>query len=248
MYRKERTEKIMQILRENGYVNVKYLCTELGYSKATINRDLNYLENLELITRSYGGVELVERQSIPLAFRYHKMKNEKKRICKAAAALVNDGDTIFIDASSTTEYMAPYLARKKAVTVITNNISIVSYLSEFTNIRTICLGGVIAEPPAMLCGDLCIKNTMEYKADKMFFATESINEEGEIGGSGVYSLHLSVMAKNSSQVIYMADHEKINLRSASVVMTLDDVDIVVTDYSFDEKIKARFKNVEFIEV
>ena len=248
MYQKERIDRIEQILRENGYVNVKYLCDRLGYSKATVNRDLNVMQKMKKISRTYGGVELVEKTIVPLAFRYHKMKREKKKMCKAAAELVKDGDTIFIDASSTTEYMAPYLTDKEGITVITNNISVVSYLSEFTNIRTICLGGEIYEPPSMLCGDLCVKNTMEYKADKMFFAAESLNENGEIGGSGRYNLHLNTMAKNSEEVIYLCDHEKINLPSQTVVMDVDSVDTIITDYRFDEQFKSEHKNVSFVEV
>ena len=80
MYQKERIDLILKILRENGYVNVKYLCDTIGYSKATINRDLNFMAKQKLIIRSYGGVELIEKQNIPLIFRYHKMKKEKKHI------------------------------------------------------------------------------------------------------------------------------------------------------------------------
>ena len=78
VYQKERIDTILGILRENGYVNVKYLCDKIGYSKATINRDLNLMAKQKLIIRIYGGVELVEKQDIPLVFRYHKMKKVKK--------------------------------------------------------------------------------------------------------------------------------------------------------------------------
>ena len=248
MYQKERVDKILKILRENGYVNVKYLCDEIGYSKATINRDLNYMEKRKLVVRSYGGVELVEKQDIPLVFRYHKMKAEKKRICKAAAELVKDGDVIFIDPSSTTEYITPYLVDKNNIVVITSNIAIVAYLSDFSNIKTVCLGGEIFEPPSMLGGDLCVKNAMEYKADKFFFSTHGINDNGEIGGSGIYNLLTNVMARNSKEVIYLVDHEKVNLASKSVVMTVDSVDIIVTDYKFGENFKEKYNNTKFIEV
>ena len=248
MYQKERVDKILKILRENGYVNVKYLCNEIGYSKATINRDLNYMEKRKLVVRSYGGVELVEKHDIPLVFRYHKMKAEKKRICKAAAELVKDGDVIFIDPSSTTEYITPYLVNKNNLVVITSNIAIVTYLSDFSNIKTICLGGEIFEPPSMLGGDLCVKNAMEYKADKFFFSTHSINDNGEIGGSGVYNLLTNVMARNSKEVIYLVDHEKVNLTSKSVVMTVDNVDIVITDYIFNQEFKQKYSGTKFIEV
>ncbi len=239
---------ILNILRGNGYVDVRYLCDKIGYSKATINRDLNLMAKQKLIVRSYGGVELIEKQDIPLIFRYHKMKKEKKRICKAAAELVKDGDVIFIDPSSTTEYMAPYLVDKKNITVITSNIAIVAYLSDLPEIKTICLGGEIFEPPSMLGGDLCVKNALEYKADKFFFSTHSINDNGELGGGGRYNLITTVMAHNSKEVIYLVDHEKVNLPSKSVVMTADSVDIIIADYIFDEKFKEKYNRTKFIEV
>lgn len=248
MYKKERVETIMNILRANGYVTVKYLCGELGYSKATVNRDLNYMEKQKMVVRSYGGVEITKKKEIPLEFRYHKMKREKKGLCKAAAELVQDGDVIFVDSSSTTEFIAPYLVKKNNLTVITSNIAIVSYLSGFSNIRVICLGGEVTEPPSMLGGDLCVKNAMIYKADKFFFATHSINENGEIGGEGYYNLLLNVMAQNSKTVIYLTDSTKINLLSPSVVMTADSVDVIISDYIFDDTFKAKYAKTEFIEV
>lgn len=249
MYQKERVDEILKILRENNYVNVKYLCSKIGYSKATINRDLNYMEKQNLIVRSYGGVELVNnKEYVPLKFRYHKMKNEKKRICKAAAELVKDGETIFIDSSSTTEYMAPYLVEKKDITVITSNISIVTYLSEHPNIRTICMGGEVIESPSFLGGDLCVKNIMDYKADKLFFASIGICNNGEITGIGLYTLPIKAMMQNSKKTIYMADHEKVNIHSKNVITRVDEVDIIVTDHKFTDEFKSKYSHVEFIEV
>lgn len=248
MYQKERVDKILNILREKGYVSVKYLCDEIGYSKATLNRDLNFMEKQKMIKRSYGGVEIVENKGVVLQFRYHKMKNEKKKLCRAAAALIDDGDVIFIDGSSTTEFMIEYLAGKKNLTVITNNTAIISFLSEFESIKTICLGGEIIEAPTMLGGELCVKNAMSYKADKLFFASNSINEKGEIGGSGAYGLLINIMAENSDKVIYLADHSKINLSFKRVIMTADEVDTIITDFEFSDEFKEKYKNTEFITI
>lgn len=250
MYRKERVDRILSILKENGYVNVKYLCSEIGYSKATINRDLNYMEQQKLIHRSYGGVEIIENKWVPLEFRYHKMKKEKLNLCKAAANMVKDGDVIFISSSSTTQFMCHYLVNKKDITVITNNISIVTYLSDYPNIKTICLGGEIIESPSMLGGDLCIRSALTYKADKMFFATHCINaDNGEIGDViSKYNLIMNVMAQNSKEVIYMVDHTKINLPYNTVAMNVEDVDVILSDYVFSKEFKEKFKKVIFVEI
>ena len=84
---------------------VKYLTETLHYSTATINRDLNTMEKQNLVKRSYGGAELAEQKVIPLFFRYSKMRPVKNKIAKKAADFVKDGDTIFIDCSTTAQYM-----------------------------------------------------------------------------------------------------------------------------------------------
>lgn len=248
MYQKERIDLILKILQESGYVNVKYLCDKIGYSKATINRDLNYMEKQKMIVRSYGAVEIVENKDVQLEFRYHKMKREKVKLCKTAAELIKDGETIYIDSSSTTEFMAQYLVEKNNLTVITSNMAIVSYLSKFTNIKVVCLGGEVIEAPSMLGGDLCAKNAMSYKADKFFFATHSINEKGEICGGGRYNLLLNIMAQNSDEVIYMVDRTKINIPDKTVVMMADSVDIIISDYVFSKKFKEKYNHTKFIEI
>ena len=249
MCKKERVDRILRILEKNGYVSAKYLCEELGYSKATVNRDLNFLEKQNLVVRSYGGVELVEKKGVPLNFRYHKMKNEKKNLCKAASELVNDGDVIFIDGASTTEHIAHYLTARHNLTVITNNVAVAAYLADFSNIRTICLGGEIVETPSMLAGNLCVKNAMEFKADKFFFASHGINDDGEIGNMGfVYNLLLNVMAKNSKQVIYLVDHSKMNLDFKIVIMKADEVDVIISDFDFSEGFREKFGKIEYIKI
>jgi DeoR/GlpR family transcriptional regulator of sugar metabolism len=110
------------------------------------------------------------------------MKKEKHKIGKIASDAVCDGDTIFIDASTTAEYMAEYLTEKKDLTVITNNLAIVTRLSEY-NIKVICLGGKVLEPPYMLCGIETVENAMKYKADKAFFSTWAISKEGKIASN-----------------------------------------------------------------
>ena len=204
MYQKERIDNIFTILKANGYVTAKYLTEKLGYSTATINRDLNVMEKQNLIKRSYGGVELIKKKSISLPFRYHKMKSEKLKIAHAAANLVCDGDIIFIDATTTTEYMAKFLTEKKNITVITNNINIVTYLSQLgTNV--ICLGGNIVEAPYLLSGDITLINASRYKADKAFFSTGSISKDGMIGSSKNYDLLHRCMVNNSKQSFYLVD-------------------------------------------
>lgn len=246
MFQKERLDAIMDILKRNGYVPVKYLTEELHYSNATINRDLNVLEKQELIKRSYGGVELAEPKGVPVSFRYHKMKSAKNKIGQKAAEYVKDGDTIFVDASTTSEYMGRHLIEKKDLTVITNNMALVIFLCEF-NVHVICLGGEVTEKPHMLGGMDAVENVRRYHADKMFFSTGAFTEDGRIGSGPLYhSLHHAMM-ENAEQCFYLADHEKLNLPYKRV-FDCSELDYVVTDYHFTAAVKEKYPKVTFVEV
>lgn len=244
MSSKARQGEILDILRTQGYVTVKYLIDELHYSSATINRDLNELQNQQLIVRSYGGVELARSTYIPIFFRTHKMQSEKKLIGKKAAELVEDGDTIFIDGSTTAQCMEQYLTSKNDLTVITNNIALAVNLSK-NGIKVICLGGEIAEAPCMLYGYETVTNACRYRVDKMFFATDAVSPEGAIA-SGLYDLLFKAVAQNAKEVVYLVDHKKVDKRFDTVFCDFSFTNCVISDYEFSDEVKRRFENTKFI--
>ena len=166
------------ILESKGYVSVKFLSETLHYSSATINRDLNDLQKRGLVTRSYGGAELVSSPYIPIMFRVQKMSPEKRHIGKVAASFVKDGDTIFIDGSTTAQCMEQYLIERKGLTVITNNIMLALNLSKY-DVKVVCLGGPVVEAPCMLYGKETVENAQRYRVSKMFFSTRQTSEDDE---------------------------------------------------------------------
>lgn len=244
MSQKLRQDAIMDILQKQKYVSVKYLVDTLHYSNATISRDLNVLQNRNLIKRSYGGVELINKTKLPaLPFRYHFMKKEKRQICRIAAEQVCDGDTIFIDATTTTQFMAQYLIERKNLTVITNNLSLCAFLSEH-GINVICLGGRVIEAPSMLYSDETAEFASRYTANKMFFSSSSFSPDGRIKIHGFLPM-LYAMMKNSDKIYYLADHEKSQISAPKVVCDFDKVDVVISDFDFSEETKKAFPNTEF---
>ena len=245
MYQKERIDKIMSLLKQNGYLTVKEIAKELCYSNATINRDLNIMEKQNLIKRSYGGVEILGVDE-NLKVRYQKMKTPKMRIAKKAAEFIKDGDTIFIDGSTTCEFIGQYLTDKKDLTVITNNMALVSFLSEYS-INAVCLGGSVIEKPCMLMGDDTVLNARRYFADKMFFSTGGICMNGNILFGGKYALLHQTMIENSEKVFFLADHDKICKPPANI-KRFDELDYVIVDFKIDDKAKQKAPNTKFIEI
>ena len=247
MFQTERMDKIISILKANGFVTVKYLTKELHYSTATVNRDLNALEQMGEIVRSYGGVELKDQKALPLTFRYEFAKHEKKRLAKRAAELIEDGDTVFMDGSTTVQYMGEYILEKKDLTVLTNNLALSIFLSEY-GIRVIVLGGEIVETPYMLSGADSIETASRYKADKFFFSTAGVSSDGEMSYTGdeFFTLHRT-MLRNSKKSCFLTDKEKIDNPRAKIILgDFSLVSYVISDHLFDENVHLRFPDTEFI--
>lgn len=246
MSSKTRQDRILEILEKQGHVTVKYLTEVLHYSSATVNRDLNALQSQQLIKRSYGGVEPVRSTYIPVFFRSHKMRAEKRQIGQSAASFVRDGDTIFLDGSTTCQCMEQYLVGRKGLTVVTNNIVLAANLSAY-EIKVICLGGMIVESPSMLYGPESVENAARYRVDKMFFSTGAVSSSGMIA-SGVYDLMLRAVARNAKEVFYLVDHQKVDQPFHEIYCDFNAVDHVISNYAFEEKTKERYQNVDFVLV
>ena len=249
MTQKERIDMIADIMKKNGFVTVKYLIETLHYSTATINRDLNAMEKQNIVKRSYGGAELAEQKIVPLFFRYSKMRPTKNKIGKKAAEFVNDGDTIFVDCSTTAQYMGNYLANKKNLTVITNNLTLASYLSE-CGITVICLGGKIMEPPSMIYSAETIEFARRFSADKLFFSPTAITETGKIGASRYeeHILLIRTMMESAKEIYMLCDHKKMDNRCTRFLCDLSEVNTAITDFSFSAEVLAKYPNVRFVQI
>lgn len=242
MYRKERQEEILALIRKQGYASVEMLTAHFHYSTATINRDLNELQKQNLIKRSYGGAEPVVPQGIPHVYRYRKMRKSKRKISARAAALVKDGDTIFIDGSTTAEYMAEFLFARKDLTVITNNCLLAADLFSY-GIRAICLGGVIQEAPCVTWGDLPCRNAACFFADKLFFSTGAATETGL---TGEVPLLFHTMMEHSREQWLLIDREKIGKPCTKNLIDFSAVTGVISDFDFSEETKKKFPDTVFL--
>ena len=241
---KERREAILEILEREGHVTVKHLTDALHYSSATVNRDLNALQAEQRITRSYGGAELLRTAYVPVFRRAHTMREEKMWIGEAAAREVCDGDTIFIDGSTTSQCMEQHLIGRRDLCVITNNIVLAANLSAY-GVRVICLGGEIVESPSMLYGPESVENAARYRVDKMFFSVNSVTPSGAVGTSH-YLLH-RVLLNNSREAYLLTDRAKL---SDAVKVTLCDFSRlagVISDIDFPEETKQAYPAVRFIQ-
>ena len=246
MYQQERMDQIMKILKENHYVTVNYLVEEIRYSPASIRRDLTLLEKQGMVVRSYGGVMLGDSNISPFRFRRHSMKIAKNAIAKKAATLVKENDIIFLDGSSTAQYMGHFLTDKKNITVITCNINLADFLSEH-GITTYCTGGKIIGYPGILGGDIMINSLSSFRVDIAFFASAAFSPDGQIlaMGEGGVSCH-HAFRKCAKQLAYLCGSDKFGANGKFASFDLNKVDYFISDKSVSDELKQEYKNTTFL--
>ena len=242
----KRIDAVLRLIKEQGYVTVKYLCDELHYSTATINRDLNDLQKKKLITRHYGGAEIVKTKGTPLVFRYHKMRPVKRLLAKKASEMVKEGMTVFIDGSTTAQYIGQYIKDIKGIKVITNNLNLISYLSE-SGVKCICLGGDIIEMPYITGGIDSAFQAKSYHADISFFSTGGISSDGRIYDGVYLDLHRA-MVDSSEKSVFLIDHKKLDVINSRIITDLSEIDVIISDLKFGDDVKKKYKNTQFMEI
>lgn len=244
MSQKLRQEQIQSILEARGYVTVRYLVEHLHYSSATIHRDLNKMASLGLVKRSYGGVEAAKRDQLPaLPERQFYMKKEKRRVAQAAAGLIQNGDTLFLDGSTTVQHILPFLSEKKELRILTNNMRLAIELSAF-NFEVLCLGGYVSERPHVLSSDETVEIAQKFQAHKMFFSVGGVTADGQIRGDE-YLLY-KTMLKNSDAAYFLTDRTKLVDRLDVKLCDFSVLSGVISDFEFPQQTQKAFPNVQFI--
>lgn len=231
MLQLQRQNDILKLLSERGELTVKELCSLLYASAATIRRDLSELEAKGLLKRSFGGAVLTDSYTdqLPLAIRSATHIAEKKKICaKAAAKYIHPGDTIFIDASSTTYFLAQYLKGIPDITVITNNPHLSIVLSE-QKIRNFCTGGEMLNSSIALIGSEAEGFIRRLYANAMFFSARGVCGNDISDSSKAERDIKAAMLARSDKHYFLCDTSKKEKRFTYTVADLSQVDEVVDE-------------------
>jgi DeoR family transcriptional regulator, fructose operon transcriptional repressor len=228
---KERIERVVKILARTGYRSVSELSVDLDVSEMTVRRYLDQLEGLQLIRRTHGGAfsaqEVVE---IDYRVRETVRRAEKEAIGRAAWALVQPGESIFIDAGSTNAFLAVAMDDTRHVTVVTNSTIVLQTLETKTNIETILLGGKVHAPSHSLIGPIAEETIKQFRFSKAFMGTEGISLEEGFTQRNIYEVPVKRQAAaNARQVIVLADSTKINQDVLVLFLRLEQAHMVITD-------------------
>lgn len=228
----ERHQHIIEKVQEHGYVKVLDLCKELNVSSVTIRKDLQALEDMNLLFRTHGGVTL----SNPYASDKHVNEKEKlhaaekKAIGIAAARLLGADDTIIIASGTTVQAFARQLQPRGSLTVLTAALNVALELTRFPEIEVIQLGGLLRKSSSSVTRPYAEQILDDFSCNKLFMGADGIDLEFGLSTTNSLEAHLNrKMMKASQKTIILADSSKFGKRGIGRICSLEDVDQILTD-------------------
>lgn len=232
MYQKERQREILELLSASGYITVKELSTLLYTSESSIRRDLTAMESMGLVKKNYGGVELVTQNPsiVPFSSRRHYHIPKKKIMAKKAMEYVHDGQIVFLDQSSSALFVAYELMNRKNITIVTNNIEILSSFSQ-SDLKVYASGGYISQTNRnCLIGEDAHNIFSKTHADLLFFSAKALSPEGTIYDFTREEIHIrNTMMKHAAKKIFLCDSDKFNTYAGYEQCSLSDIDGMICE-------------------
>lgn len=240
-----RRRRILEWIQEEGAARVRELAVAFQVSEATIRQDLERLEAEGQITREHGGAYLnpIAAQAGAMVLHHQENMDKKARIGALAASLVEDDDTIILDAGTTTTEVANRLVTRRNLTVITNALNIAIVLGTVPGFAVHMPGGQFKAPTLSLSGDKCVEYFASIFASKLFLATAGVALDTGLTYPSFADLQLKeAMIKAVNHVYLVADSTKINRSSFTRLSTLEVVHTFITDDGISDRDAKEFEN------
>lgn len=229
----QRRDLILEQIRSNGgSIQVEDLSRHFGVSVATVRRDLDYLSQNGLITRTYGGAVIGNlRAEQTLREREVTHAPAKDAIARAAAELVQPGATVLLDAGTTTGQLSRYLARIPGLTVLTNGLNALNVFAEAdTDIHAIALGGSLRPTNQSTIGPIAESVVRSVHADIAFIGTDCLDAHRGMSSRTLEQNSLkTLMALHSRRTVVLADSSKLNADWSTYWAPLPDRCTIITD-------------------
>lgn len=237
----ERRQEIMVMIKRDQSVRVHDLAPKFNVTEETIRRDLDKLDKEGKVKKTYGGAVLVNPVSEDPSFsdRLKVNMDSKKSIGMKAATLIKDGETIFIDMSTTALEVIKAVPFNINITVITNSLEAIVTLGKMANIKLISIGGTFDKSNQYMGGTMANRFIEHYYVDKTFFSVKAFSKDRGIMDSKEEIAEIkNRMVKNAREAILVIDHSKFNQGALFNVIDLRDLEMVVTDYKLDDAWKS----------
>ena len=232
MLAEERLNALLNFLEQHEVGRISELARQMGVSTMTIRRDLQKLEEQGQVRRIFGGAVL-DRPSVsdpPLDARWLEHASEKMSIGEAAARLIQDGDTVILDAGSTTLCLARHLHNGRRITLVTNFLPIMWELSGEPTVHLVALGGEFDHQQKYFYGPLAEHALRQMRVDKLFLGIHGIEAEHGLSENTFTDIPLKRLCMSiSRQTIVLADSSKIGVAAFFRVCPAPEAQVLITD-------------------
>ncbi len=224
--------KIREMLEAQGFVDLAVLCEQLDSSESTVRRDLIALQDQGVLKRVHGGAMAVRSQASArgddFAGHARRMAPQKRRIAAATAALIEDGQTVILDAGSTVAAVARELL-DRSLHVVTNSLPIAEILGEARRVDVTLTGGQLDPQFGVVLGPLCEQMLGSLAVDVAVMGIGGITEKGLSNSNPLVVGSERKMIEVARKVIIVSDHTKFGRGALIPLAPLDPVDVVVSD-------------------
>jgi DeoR/GlpR family transcriptional regulator of sugar metabolism len=228
----DRMQHVVQMLESRDSVPVAELSQLFSVSEVTVRSDLAQLTRQGLVTRVRGGVRALERGQAELAFdlRLRLEADRKQAIARAAALLVDEGEAIALDSSTTAYYLALELRSKRELVVVTNGLLIAAALADAPGITVLVTGGMLRLPSMSLVGDLGAEVLRTTRINKGFLGARGLSLERGLMDLNPEEVRIKQeMADACESVIAVLDGTKWHRSALLSFVPVDRIDTIVTD-------------------
>jgi len=245
LFREERRQAILEQLAVQGRVSVAELSASFGVSEVTVRADLQALADRKLVLRTHGGAVAAGGGSeLALVLRRQRQVKEKGRIGAAGAALVRDGDAIFLDSSSTSLAIAHHLKRHRHVTVVTNSLEVAHELFDAPAIDLLMIGGSLQRATASFVDAPGLDLLRAVNIEKGFFGAHGLDcAAGLTDVSPDEAAVKRPIVAHCRQVIAVLDATKWGRVGVASFAALDQIQCVITDVGAPDQLVEQVRGL-----
>lgn len=241
-----RRERIVEIVRRQGFAAIEALAREFTVTPQTIRRDLNALARDGRLRRFHGGAGLPSSvENIAYEARQVLNQEAKRRIARTVARHIPDNASLIINIGTTTEEVAKALMDRHGLTVITNNLNVAGLMAANPEFQVIVAGGVVRSRDRGIIGEATVEFMRQFRVDFAIIGISGIDLDGTLLDFDWREVRVAQAIIENARTVYLcADHSKFGRSAMARLGHLRDVDALFTDLPPPPEIQAVLREVD----
>lgn len=251
MYLSDRQAEIVDLVKVQGRVLVDELAARFAVTPQTIRKDLNELCDGGVLTRIHGGAVLPRgNENVAYEARRSMAAAEKQAIGQAAAALIPNDSSLFINIGTTTEAVGDALRDHRRLMIITNNINVANRLRVFPDLEVVIAGGIVRSEDGGIVGEAAVDFIRQFKVDYAVIGVSAIDQDGALLDFDYREVKVAqAIIANARHVILVSDSTKFDRTAPVRIGHIDQVHTFITDTCPLDNVRdlCRARDVRLIE-